>query len=90
MPRAIWFGEERRNMTERRNIGIIRTDDDGSLTDEQIRALKTLTPGEIRTLQRIAEVSLAVQIIIGIMAGISATLAIINFKAILDFFQKAF
>ena len=87
MPRVLWLGEERR-MTERRNLGIIRTDDDGSLTDEQIRALKSLTPTEIRTLQRIAEVSAAVQIIIGVIAGISATLALINFRAIIDYFHR--
>ena len=75
-------------MSDRRSLGIIRTDDDGSLTDEQIRALKSLTPTEIRTLQRIAEVSAAVQIIIGVIAGISATLALINFRAIIDYFHR--
>lgn len=83
-------GIERRMSDRRQPLGIIRTDDEDALTDEQIKALKTLTPQQIRHLATIAEVSKSIQLVIGILSGFVIFIASINIKNISDFLGKLF
>lgn len=71
-------------------LQIIATHDENSLTDEQILALKDLSPDEIRVLKKIAETSRAMQIIIGIISGIAVTVGVLNLDKLKDLIAWAF
>lgn len=71
-------------------LQIIETHDENSLTDEQILALKDLSPDEIRVLKKIAETSRAMQIIIGIISGIAVTVGVLNLDKLKDLIALVF
>lgn len=71
-------------------LQIIETHDENSLTDEQILALKDLSPDEIRVLKKIAETSRAMQIIIGIISGIAVTVGVLNLDKLKDLIAWVF
>ncbi len=69
-------------------LKVIETNDDSSLTDDQVKALKDLTPEEIRILKLVAESSRTFQVIISIIVGIAATVAFVNSHSIKEFISK--
>lgn len=71
-------------------LQVIETDDECSLTDAQIKALKDLSPDEIRLLKHVAETSKAIQIIMAVVAGIIATISFFNASSIKQFLAKIF
>jgi hypothetical protein len=68
-----------------KTLKIIETTDESALTDEQITALKELTPEEIRILRSIATTSKAVQIIIAVISGVMVTVSLLNLDKIKSF-----
>lgn len=77
-------------MSPPKSLKVIETDDESSLTDEQIKALKELSPEQIRLLRAVAETSKAIQIIIALIVGIVATVTALNAVSIKSFLSKVF